>query len=93
MKCLEIRPSRLSGTVNIPPSKSMTHRAIMCAFLACGISEIDNIELSEDIMSTCQAVTTLGGRIDISESTIPNRKTYNIRKRNSFSRKRQDKLW
>ncbi|NLM10016.1 MAG: 3-phosphoshikimate 1-carboxyvinyltransferase [Clostridiaceae bacterium] len=74
MKCLEIRPSRLSGTVNIPPSKSMTHRAIMCAFLACGISEIDNIELSEDIMSTCQAVTTLGGRIDISESTIPNRK-------------------
>ena len=32
MKCLEIRPSKLSGSVNIPPSKSMAHRALFCAF-------------------------------------------------------------
>ncbi|HEY8421887.1 MAG TPA: 3-phosphoshikimate 1-carboxyvinyltransferase [Thermoclostridium sp.] len=74
MKCLEIKPSKLAGEVNIPPSKSMAHRAIICAFLSNGISEVDNIELSDDIMSTCQAVITLGGKISITDSLIPNRK-------------------
>lgn len=74
MKCLEIKPSKLSGIVNIPPSKSMAHRAIICAFLSDGVSEIDNIELSEDILSTCHAVKTLGGDIDILEGTQTNRK-------------------
>ncbi|UZQ86794.1 hypothetical protein ODU73_001281 [Thermoclostridium stercorarium] len=74
MKCLEIKPSKLAGEVNIPPSKSMAHRAIICAFLADGKSEIDNVELSEDIMSTCHAVMSLGGRIDFLESSVPNRK-------------------
>jgi len=78
MKCLEIKPSKLSGEVNVPPSKSMAHRAIICAFLADGTSEIDNIELSEDIMSTCQAVITLGGEIDISDGSIPGRKKLKI---------------
>lgn len=74
MKCLEIKPSKLSGVVNIPPSKSMAHRAIICAFLSEGVSEIDNIELSDDITSTCNAVMTLGGRIDFLESSVPDRK-------------------
>jgi len=71
---LVIKPSELSGEVYIPPSKSMAHRAIICAFLADGTSEIDNIELSEDIMSTCQAVISLGGSIDILDSSLPGRK-------------------
>ena len=74
MKCLEIKPSKLSGTVNVPPSKSMAHRAIICAFLSCGTSEIDNIELSDDILATCRAVEALGGRIEITESYSDGRK-------------------
>lgn len=74
MKCLEIRPSKLSGEVSVPPSKSMAHRAIICAFLSCGVSEIDNIELSDDIMATCRTVNALGGRIDITESSLQGRK-------------------
>lgn len=74
MKCLEIKPSGLSGEINVPPSKSMAHRALICAFLADGTSEIDNIELSDDIMSTCNAIITLGGNIEILEGSVPDRK-------------------
>ena len=35
---LRITPHRLSGAVNIPASKSMAHRAIICAALSEGHS-------------------------------------------------------
>ena len=49
-----ITPSRASGCVLAPPSKSMAHRMLMGAGLAGGTSVVDNIELSEDIaLSSC----------------------------------------
>lgn len=35
-----IQPTRLSGRVKVPPSKSMAHRAIICAALAEGRSTV-----------------------------------------------------
>ena len=44
---IKITPKKLSGTVNIPSSKSMTHRMLICAALSDGISEISNITFSK----------------------------------------------
>ncbi|HCX65570.1 MAG TPA: 3-phosphoshikimate 1-carboxyvinyltransferase [Eubacteriaceae bacterium] len=63
MKHVRITPSTLMGTVNIPPSKSMSHRSIFCAALSDGISNIRNVLLSEDIKATCEAVEALGAKI------------------------------
>ena len=53
----KIKPSICQGTVKIPPSKSMAHRAIICAALADGKSIISNIDYSVDIQTTidCQS--------------------------------------
>lgn len=63
MKKVEITPKKLGGTIVIPPSKSVSHRAVMCAALAQGTSSISNILLSDDITATCKAMETLGARI------------------------------
>lgn len=81
MKSLTLKPTGLSGRIQIPPSKSMAHRAIICAFLSEGESRIGNVELSNDIIATCRAAEALGADIDILEGGIPGRKTLVIRGR------------
>ena len=58
-----IKPSKLSGEVIIPPSKSLAHRAIIAASLAEGISTIKNIDYSDDINATIDAMIELGANI------------------------------
>ena len=41
---LKIYPNKLEGKVKIPPSKSMAHRAVICAALSDGISKVTNID-------------------------------------------------
>lgn len=60
MTMLTIHPHILKGHVHIPPSKSMAHRAIICASLARGRSVIQNIEYSQDIEATIEAMKALG---------------------------------
>lgn len=60
MKCLIIEPSRLEGKIKIPPSKSISHRAIICAGLAEGLSRIENVMFSEDIAATLEGMKALG---------------------------------
>jgi 3-phosphoshikimate 1-carboxyvinyltransferase len=74
MRTVTIKPSELSGKILVPPSKSMAHRAIICAFLSEGTSVVDNIELSNDIIATCGAVEALGAEIDIVEGSVQGRK-------------------
>ncbi len=57
-----IKPSRLHGTVDIPSSKSVAHRMLICASLA-GNSEISGISFSKDIDATIQAMSALGSMI------------------------------
>ncbi len=64
MNCTRIRPGKLKGTINIPPSKSLSHRAIICAALSAGESNIDNIIFSDDIDATCQGMEKLGAKIE-----------------------------
>ena len=64
MGIYKIYPSRLRGDVKIPPSKSMAHRAVICAALADGVSKIENIDLSDDIIATMNAMRALGAIIE-----------------------------
>lgn len=63
MTQIQITPKKLEGTVQVPPSKSMAHRAIICASLARGKSVIKNIEYSKDIEATISAMKALGTMI------------------------------
>lgn len=60
---ISITPKRLNGSVNVPPSKSNAHRAIICASLARGKSIIRGIEYSQDIEATISAMKALGTMI------------------------------
>ncbi|MFQ9979402.1 3-phosphoshikimate 1-carboxyvinyltransferase [Clostridium cadaveris] len=60
---IKINPEILKGQVMVPASKSICHRAIICAGLSEGESIISNIMFSKDIEATCNAMKTLGVRI------------------------------
>jgi len=66
---LRIEPEKLAGRIFIQPSKSMAHRLIICALLAQGTSQIDNVVLSDDLKATLGACEALGARIRIEDSS------------------------
>ncbi|WP_238882162.1 3-phosphoshikimate 1-carboxyvinyltransferase [Clostridium sp. YIM B02551] len=70
MDKLTITPGKLKGEVKIPPSKSMAHRAVICASLSKGKSKITNIEFSEDIIATIEAMKSLGTEIKVFEDYL-----------------------
>lgn len=55
-----IRRSNIHGVITAPPSKSITHRAIIIAALAQGVSTIRKPLLSDDIHHTIDACKALG---------------------------------
>ena len=59
-----ITPNKLSGSVVIPPSKSLSHRAIIAASLAKGKSKISNVMYSNDIKATIIAMRACGAKIE-----------------------------
>lgn len=65
-----IHPKKLSGSLVVPPSKSLSHRAIIAASLAEGTSTISNVLLSEDILATIHAMEALGAAIEIQKDTL-----------------------
>lgn len=67
---IEVLNTKLEGKVKIPPSKSMAHRGIICASLSSGVSVIDNIDYSDDINATIDAMVSLGAVIDKNEDKL-----------------------
>lgn len=57
---IQITPRPLSGQIKIPPSKSISHRALICAALSKGETEITDLLGCEDIDATCDALSALG---------------------------------
>lgn len=68
MDSIKIKKSQLKGKVTVPPSKSLSHRAIICASLSEGKSTINNLIMSEDIKSTVEGMKKLGAEINITEN-------------------------
>ena len=60
MDNVTIKPAMLKGKVNIPPSKSMAHRAVIAAALSEGDCVVSNISMSQDISATLGGLRALG---------------------------------
>ncbi|MFH1834977.1 MAG: 3-phosphoshikimate 1-carboxyvinyltransferase [Methanobacteriota archaeon] len=67
---ITINPSSITGSVTAPSSKSYTHRAIICASLAPGVSHIHNPLESADIRETKRTIEALGARIVKQNGTL-----------------------
>ena len=70
MNKIVITPKKLKGTVEVPSSKSMAHRAIICAALSDGVSRIEHVDYSQDILATIGAMRELGAKIDTFEDSV-----------------------
>lgn len=68
---MKIKPAgRLTGTINLPGDKSISHRAALLAAMATGESEIENFATSADCASTLDCLQKLGVRIRHKGATI-----------------------
>ena len=67
---IQIIPHKLMGTVQVPSSKSIAHRMLICAALSKGISKISNISFSQDIHATISVMQALGAKFDIQEQSV-----------------------
>ncbi|PRR77993.1 3-phosphoshikimate 1-carboxyvinyltransferase [Clostridium liquoris] len=77
MQCIKIFPRKLRGSINIPPSKSLAHRAIIAAGLAKGESIIENIAYSKDILATIHGMKNFG--VCINEINKDNNRALDIK--------------
>ncbi len=59
----EIHPAILKGEISIPPSKSDSQRAILCAGLADGKSLLQNCGESDDELNMLNTITYLGAKV------------------------------
>ena len=69
---IKIKPSTLNGKIEIPPSKSYSHRAVIAAALAENSrkSKIDNLKFSVDITTTTDIMENWGAKVNREESSL-----------------------
>ena len=66
---ITIKSSRtVGGRIAAPPSKSMAHRAVLCAALAKGNSHLHHLAFSKDISATLGAAARLCARVTTGEN-------------------------
>ena len=78
MEKIKIIPTKLQGTVQVPSSKSMGHREIICAGLAAGTSIVDNISMSKDIEATMRVLRAMNVSVDEIPSMLEGRHALQI---------------
>ena len=79
-----IRPGKLNGEVQVPPSKSYAHRMLICAALAEGKSVLSGIASSEDISATLDCIGALGAECAREKDCVTVKK--NLRRESLFLR-------
>ncbi len=67
---ITLHPGRLKGTLAVPPSKSIAHRALICAALAKGESVVSPVDDSDDMRATTQCMQALGADISREGKTL-----------------------
>jgi 3-phosphoshikimate 1-carboxyvinyltransferase len=65
-----ITPSKVSGTLSLPASKSAMHRALMCAGFAKGTSVLSATSTSKDIEATSACLKAMGADIQTNGRTM-----------------------
>lgn len=58
-----INAGAVKGKIKAPASKSMAHRAVLCAGLSRGYSRIYNLEYSKDIAATIGGIRQMGAKV------------------------------
>ena len=58
------RASALSGVVRAPGDKSISHRALILGAMATGVTDIDGLLESDDILATARAVEAFGAGVE-----------------------------
>ncbi|MDD7231706.1 MAG: 3-phosphoshikimate 1-carboxyvinyltransferase [Clostridiales bacterium] len=61
---IEILPSRICGEIKAPPSKSIAHRALICAALSRGGCRVQGVSDSDDMKATISCLCALGAEIE-----------------------------
>lgn len=78
-----IESKMLRGTVAVPPSKSVAHRAIIAAALSGGDCVIENVSMSKDISATVECMRLLGAKCRVNTKNmtvhISEKKTYKVK--------------
>ena len=66
MKQLTVSPLKnpIKTTINVPPDKSISHRAIIISSIANGRSEIKNLLAAEDCLNTLKIMQQLGVEVN-----------------------------
>ena len=64
------KANKLEGTITVPADKSITHRAIMFASLADGVSYINNYLPSQDCLTTLNIFRQMGVDIEQTDTTL-----------------------
>lgn len=67
---VKILPSKTSGEVSAPPSKSFAHRYLIGSVLSSGKCVIKNIADSDDISATLSCIEQLGGSVTKDGNTV-----------------------
>ncbi len=67
---LRVDPSKLQGTVEVPPSKSVAQRLIAAAALSPGASMIRGIGDCDDVTAALGAVAGLGATVELGETDV-----------------------
>lgn len=67
---IRITPSKLSGKLEAPPSKSAAHRAAICAALSRGESTLSPVQPTADMLATINAATVLGAKPVLKDNTL-----------------------
>ena len=62
------RARAVAGRIAAPPSKSMAHRAVLCAALAKGTSHLHHLAFSKDVSATLGAAGRLCARVTTGEN-------------------------
>lgn len=67
---VRITPSRASGRVCAPPSKSVAHRLLILSAFTEGVSVISNLPLCEDVLATLDCLRSLGIEYRLDRDTV-----------------------
>ena len=62
--------SSIRGEINIPPDKSLSHRAVMFNSIATGDAKVTNFLMGEDCLSTIDVLRKLGVKIKVDGSNV-----------------------
>ena len=65
-----LSPGNVEGPLSAPPSKSMTHRALILAALAEGTSRVKSPLISDDTLATMKVLEQLGVRLERREDEV-----------------------